>query len=822
VAGVDRPIGGERTPDRLRDRRVGAEQRGHGGIESREHLAQLAWRREVLVLVGDPHRLHPLGRRKVVDHGRDEILGGAGPRGDPHDPRLTEGVEVEFARSVDAEHEPAARGSGDLGQRDRVGGVRTADDHDGIGPFRDLGERVLAVGRREAEVVAGGRPGLREPRAGRLENAGPLLLGERGLGEHGDPLGVGDIGRGRRDVVGVFDEPDRSGRHRHCADCLVVARVTRVDDGVALLGPDPGLVVDLRHQGTYGVDDVAVTGAGGRDHLGSGTVGREHERRTGRHGLDVIDEDDSEAFEAVDDEPIVDDLVVAVDGRIEGPDHPGQRLDRHLDPGAEATGLGQEYAFDRHGRRVVVHRPYPVPMPAARVVAVAPGSAAEIAGLCAGDEILSVNGAPVRDVIEYQVQSDGARVELELVRGGLERSVTVEKAEGVGLGIELASPVFDRIRTCDNHCPFCFIYQLPAGMRRSLSVKDDDYRLSFLYGNFTTLTRFTEADFERVITERLSPLYVSIHATDPDLRSRLLRNRRGGTSLRWLEVILAAGIEVHGQIVVCPGVNDGAALDDTLLGILDRFPALATVGIVPLGVSAHNREPEMRPHTRAEAEAVCDLVGAWQDRYRALLGRRLAYVSDEYYLLAGRPFPALADYDGCPQHENGIGMAATFAAELEAAMAGGGAVGTGPRTGFFASVDGAPAVGYRAPRTIPLRVVGAGSPAGSEREGPVHVITGDMGAEVLGPLIESFGLPAHLLPVPNRFFGGNIGVTGLLTGTDIAEALAGAPEFGRYLLPDVCLSQGRFLDGLTPADLPRPVEVVATDAVAFARAVGAA
>src|SRR6266581_2836987 len=183
-------------------------------------------------------------------------------------------------------------------------------------------------------------------------------------------------------------------------------------------------------------------------------------------------------------------------------------------------------------------------MPTARVVAVATGSPAEQAGIRPGDELLTVNGEAVRDVI---------------------------------------------------------IYQLPQGMRRSLYLKDDDYRLSFLYGNFTTLTRFTEADLERVVTERLGPLYVSIHATDPNLRAKLLRNRRGATSLRWLAALLDAGVEVHGQVVVCPGVNDGEALDDTLLGILDRFPYLATVAVVPLGVSAHNTEPDMRPSTRDEA-----------------------------------------------------------------------------------------------------------------------------------------------------------------------------------------------------------------------------
>src|SRR5882757_1506262 len=262
-------------------------------------------------------------------------------------------------------------------------------------------------------------------------------------------------------------------------------------------------------------------------------------------------------------------------------------------------------------------------MPAARVLAVAPGSPAQQAGIATGDEIMAVNGEQLRDVIAYQLHADGARDDLDVGRGGLEQGLVVHKAEGASLGLELSHAVFDRVQTCDNHCPFCFIHQLPKGMRRNLYLQDDDYRLSFLYGNFTTLTRFTEADFERVITEKLSPLYVSIHATDPDVRTRLLRNRRGATSLRWLELLLDAGVEVHGQVVVCPGINDGAVLDDTLLGVLDRFSKLATVGVVPLGVSAHSHEPEMRPHTVAEARIVLDVVHAWQDRFAAALGRRL-------------------------------------------------------------------------------------------------------------------------------------------------------------------------------------------------------
>jgi putative radical SAM enzyme (TIGR03279 family) len=458
-------------------------------------------------------------------------------------------------------------------------------------------------------------------------------------------------------------------------------------------------------------------------------------------------------------------------------------------------------------------------MPTARIEAVAPDSPAAAAGLRPGDEILTVNGESVRDVIRYQLQADEARVELELRRGGMERLVTVEKDAGVPLGLVLGGPVFDRVRTCDNHCPFCFIHQLPPGMRRSLYLKDDDYRLSFLYGNFTTLTRFTEADLERVLTEGLSPLYVSIHATDPDLRARLLRNRRGATSLRWLHALLEAGVEVHGQVVVCPGVNDGPALADTMLGILDRFPGLATVGVVPLGVSDHSDEAEMRPHSTDEAVAVVDLVEHWQTVFRAALGRRLVYAADEYYLMAGRPFPALADYDGVPQHENGIGMAATFADEVRRAARGEVVAGTGPHAGFFAAVDGAPAVGYRAPRSTAVADPGPPRPV---RGAPVVLVTGEYGARVLAPLLDDLArvaaAPVRLLPVANRFFGGNIAVTGLLTAADVAAALEMVPADVRVLLPDVVCSEDRFLDGGRLADLPRPVEVVRTDGAALVAA----
>jgi putative radical SAM enzyme (TIGR03279 family) len=462
-----------------------------------------------------------------------------------------------------------------------------------------------------------------------------------------------------------------------------------------------------------------------------------------------------------------------------------------------------------------------VAAPGPVVVAVTPNSPAERAGLRPGDEVIALDGTIPRDIIEWRLLTDGADVEIDVRRGGVETTVVVSKPEGVPLGAEVASAVFDRVRTCDNHCPFCFIYQLPPGLRKSLYVKDDDYRLSFLYGNFTTLTRFTEADLERVVTEGLSPLNVSIHATDPEVRVRMLRNKRGAMSLRWLDALLGHGITVNGQIVVCPGLNDGAVLEDTMIGILDRFPTLAHVAVVPLGISRFNREPEMRLHTVDEARAVLEVVHAWQRRFLDLLGRRLVFASDEYYLMARRPFPDGEEYEGFSMHEDGVGMARTFEWEFNGRLD----VPTGPQSGFFAAIDGAPASGYRAPRNpagdTGLRVRSSGTTLTirPSRRAPVGILTGEYGARVLEPLVATLSRSdVRIVPVVNEFFGGNTAVAGLMVGADLARVLREEPEGHRYLLPDVCLSEGRFLDGTTVDDLPRPVEVVPTDGLALRRA----
>ncbi|HEX7134378.1 MAG TPA: DUF512 domain-containing protein [Iamia sp.] len=300
---------------------------------------------------------------------------------------------------------------------------------------------------------------------------------------------------------------------------------------------------------------------------------------------------------------------------------------------------------------------------------------------------------------------------------------------------------------------------------------------------------------------------------------------------------------MHGQVVCCPGVNDGAVLADTLAGVLDRYPELASLCVVPLGVSRHNTEARMRPSTADEAAAVIEAVHAAQERFLRVLGRRLVFAADEYYLIADRPFPEPDAYEGFAMHEDGIGMARTFELEFHGSVLGSGGV----ESGFFAWADaaetglttryeaagdlGAPAEGYRAVRggcAVEVEAPATAEPAPTavalrprppRPDAPVGVLTSTYGARIVRPLLDAVGrADVRAVPVENRYFGGNVAVTGLMVGEDLARALAAEPVGHRYLLPDVCLSGGRFLDGTTPADLPRPVEVVPTDGAALRRA----
>ena len=425
------------------------------------------------------------------------------------------------------------------------------------------------------------------------------------------------------------------------------------------------------------------------------------------------------------------------------------------------------------------------------VAAVAPRSAAARAGLAPGDRIVAVNGHPLRDAIDFQFHAGDERLALTVERGGATAPRRLER-RGAGLGLELAPPRPGDIATCANKCVFCFIHQLPKGMRRSLYVKDDDFRLSFLHGNYITLSDLDAASFERIIEQRLSPLYISVHATDPELRHALLgRPRHSAEILPRLERLAKAAIRMHAQIVLCPDLNDGVHLERTVAELAPLHPHVATTAIVPVGLTRHReRLPALRSLTPDEARALVAAADGWQRRGLAELGSRFVFLADEIYLLAGLPLPDARAYEGFPVAEDGIGLVRRF------------------EDGFA--------------RSIARR----GRPVRGEA---LTIVTGELFAPRLRSLLAGGGYdPAtvRVAAVPNDFFGPAIGVAGLLTGRDIERHLAQAPELGRaVLVPAVAVRDGDgiFLDDLTPADLARdlgvPVRVVQPTPSALLRAI---
>ena len=425
------------------------------------------------------------------------------------------------------------------------------------------------------------------------------------------------------------------------------------------------------------------------------------------------------------------------------------------------------------------------------VAAIAARTPAAAAGLAPGDRIVAVNGHALRDAIDFQFHAGDERLTLTVERAGITSTKRLQRS-GPALGLELAPPRPGDIATCANKCVFCFIHQLPKGMRKSLYVKDDDFRLSFLHGNYITLSDLDEASFGRIIEQRLSPLYISVHATDPELRHALLgRPRHSGEILPRLEQLAKAGIRMHAQIVLCPGLNDGAHLERTVFELAPLHPHVATTAIVPVGLTRHReRLPALRSLTPDEARALVETAERWQDRWLGELGSRFVFLGDEIYLLAGLPLPAAAAYEGFPIAEDGIGLVRQF------------------EDGFH--------------RAVRRRTHGG--------RGDVRtVVTGELFAPRLRALLARGGFdPAtvRVAAVPNDFFGPAIGVAGLLTGRDIQRHLATQPELGRaVLVPAVAVRDGDgvFLDDLTPADLARdlgvPVKVIQPTPSALLRAI---
>jgi putative radical SAM enzyme (TIGR03279 family) len=401
------------------------------------------------------------------------------------------------------------------------------------------------------------------------------------------------------------------------------------------------------------------------------------------------------------------------------------------------------------------------------IVEVSSGSIAAELGLKPGDVLLSINGHILRDVIDYRFY--GAEEDLELVveRGGERVVYEAERGYDQELGIEFAEPTFDGIRLCNNRCEFCFFKGMPPGMRRSLYVKDDDYRYSFLFGNYITLTNLTEDDWDRLAEQRLSSLYVSVHATDLALRRRILSNLAAPDVVEQLKRLGSLGIQAHAQIVLIPGLNDGQHLAHTIANLVALHPTVQSIAVVPLGLTKYHRCP-FRLYTPKEAKPIIAQVSAWQREYRGQHGLNLVYASDEWYLLAGLEVPAAEEYDGFPQLENGVGLARVFLDEE-----------------FW--VSGCEPFDYAQDKF---------------RAGKVTLVCGTLIAPVLKrKAAELSGVAVEVVPVENRFFGPTVTVSGLLTGRGVIEALRGRDLGDPVFLPQAMFdASGELtLDDMSPA-----------------------
>ena len=424
----------------------------------------------------------------------------------------------------------------------------------------------------------------------------------------------------------------------------------------------------------------------------------------------------------------------------------------------------------------------------APVESVESSSPAERAGLRPGDTIFSVDGMRPHDAIDlYLALADGGDHSLEVERAGMGKRSSVElHLDAEAPGIELSKQVFDGVRRCRNNCMFCFVDQLPEGLRKSVYVKDDDYRLSFLGGNFITLTNMTRADVKRIIHQRLSPLYVSLHSTDHSIRTRMFGNPEADSALKVLKELLRAGIEVHLQIVLLKGVNDEEKLDATLADLSRHYRGVASVGLVPVGLSTGGRKtlPDKFGFDAESSARVIEQLSAWTDRFEGCG----PYAADEFFFMAAREPPEAEYYGAFEQTENGIGLARFFRDEFAEAV--------------------------------------SSSSFGPGRRQSVALVTTPAGAWALGPLgVEAKG--AKLLVCENSLFGSRVNVCGLLPGSDVERALAGAGDIEIALVPDVMLDdEERFIDGTTLAQVSERTGVrmrpVLTSGEALLEALGGA
>ncbi len=397
------------------------------------------------------------------------------------------------------------------------------------------------------------------------------------------------------------------------------------------------------------------------------------------------------------------------------------------------------------------------------------GSPAERAGILAGDVLVSVNGNGITDVLDYRFYLCEPRIELKLLRNGKEYTATIKKPRYGDIGLEFPTYLMDEKKRCRNNCVFCFIDQNPKGMRETVYFKDDDERLSFLQGNYVTLTNLRESDVDRIIKMRISPINISVHTTNPELRCMMMRNRFAGDCLAYIKKLDDAGIAINAQLVLCRGINDGAELERSLSD-LSALANLESVAMVPCGLTGHREGLyPLRPFDAASASAVLDIANKYGEKNLASRGARLIYASDEFFLLSGRDIPENDYYEGYPQLENGVGMIRSDCDE------------------FCERLENAENRVYN-------------------RE--VSIATGEAAFGFISSLAakasEKFpGLKVRVYAVRNDFFGGGVTVSGLVTGGDIIKQLKGKPLGETLLIPENMLrAEGDlFLDGVSLAQV---------------------
>ena len=399
-----------------------------------------------------------------------------------------------------------------------------------------------------------------------------------------------------------------------------------------------------------------------------------------------------------------------------------------------------------------------------RVLSVDPGSLGERIGLEPGDEILELDGQPLRDVIDFQFKASaiGRRMSIRTEQ----RTVQFVRREWESFGLEF-EPIAPMV--CDNQCVFCFVHQNPRNVRRSLRIKDEDYRLSFLFGNYLTLTNVHDDEMRRIVEQRLSPLYVSVHATEPDVRAFLLGNQEYDGLMEKIERLSAGGIALHCQVVLCPGLNDDVHLERTIDDLVRMYPGVRSLAVVPVGLTGHRRNlPELEPVTPAYARQTIECLRPVQRRFEQEIGFPFVFLGDEFYIMAGEPVPPDEHYGDFPLIENGVGMVRRFMSGFEGALR----------------------------RWKPGKARGT-------------VCTGGLFYGTLKGSVDRLGLDLKTVAVESRFWGPGINVAGLLTGSDFISALRGNVYGDFVVLPSECMiaEERLFLDDLTIKDVERELGV---------------